>query len=36
MVIKLNGDVIGDKTADFCLGPTIDAGEGRMGGYEDV
>ena len=30
MVIKLNGDAIGDKTGDFCLSPTLDAGEGRM------
>ena len=34
MVVKLNGDVIGDKTADFCLSPTLDAGEGRMCGCE--
>ena len=34
MVIKLNGDIIGDKTADFCLRPTLDADEGRMCGYE--
>ena len=33
MVIKLNGDAIGDKTADFCLGPTLDAGEGRICGW---
>ena len=30
MVIKLDGDIIDDKTAD-CLSPTLDAGEGRMG-----
>ena len=33
MVIKLNGDAIGDKTADFCLRLTLDAGEGRMCGW---
>ena len=34
MVVKLNGDIISDKTADFCLGPTLDASEGRMCGCE--
>ena len=34
MVVKLNGDEIGDKTADFCLSPTLDAGEEMMCGCE--
>ena len=27
MVVKLNGDEIGDKT-NFCPSPTLDAGDG--------
>ena len=35
MVVKLNGDVISDKT-NFCPSPTLDAGDGGGGGCVGV